>query len=67
MMKATRKLLLRRDTLRVLAEVDLARVAGGTPNAQIVGTGGPNQSCQVAAQPHRIDSTDICPVVETGQ
>jgi hypothetical protein len=43
MKKATRKLGIRRETLRVLSKLDL--VAGG--NAQLLGTEGPATGCQV--------------------
>jgi hypothetical protein len=51
--KSTHKLAIRREALRVLAELNLARVAGGNPDAALQGTGGPNTSCPNAllAQP----------------
>ncbi len=48
MKKSTTKLLLRSETLRVLAELDLARVAGGSPG--LMGTEGPNTTCVNVAQ-----------------
>jgi hypothetical protein len=54
MKKSTLKLSIRRETLQVLAEMDLVRVAGGNPNAQQLDTEGPNTGCQIvqpAAQP----------------
>jgi hypothetical protein len=50
MKKSTLKLVIRRETLRVLVELDLARVAGGNADAQVAGTEGPNTSCPFAAQ-----------------
>jgi hypothetical protein len=49
MKKSARKLTIRRDTLRVLAELDLARVAGGNDEARQIGTEGPNTTCVVQA------------------
>ncbi|MGH2907177.1 MAG: hypothetical protein ACRDKI_10475 [Solirubrobacterales bacterium] len=54
MKKATIKLALRYETLRVLAQVDLVRIAGagGNPDAQLMDTGGANTTCVVVqAQP----------------
>ncbi len=54
MKKSTFKLVIRREVLRVLAEMDLVRVAGGNPGAQQVGTGGAETGCplvQAAAVP----------------
>lgn len=45
MKKSTLKLAIRRETFRVLAEMDLVRVAGGNPDAQLVGTGGAETGC----------------------
>jgi hypothetical protein len=45
MKKSTLKLAIRRETLRALAQLDLVRVAGGNPNVQQVGTGGPETGC----------------------
>lgn len=45
MKKSTRKLMIRRETLRVLAELDLVPVAGGNPDAPLQGTEGPATSC----------------------
>ena len=53
-MKKAPKLVLRRETLRVLAELDLVRVGGGNADAQLLGTEGPATGCQIvqlAAQP----------------
>jgi len=52
MKKSTLKLVVRRETLRVLAEMDLVRVVSGNPDARL-GTEGPNTSCPLvqAAQP----------------
>ena len=52
MKNSTRKLVIGRETLRVLAEMDLVRVAGGNPDARQMDTGGPNTGCQIVqAQP----------------
>ena len=54
MKKSTLKLAIRRETLQVLAEMDLVRIAGGNPDAQLMDTGGPNTGYQIvqpAAQP----------------
>ena len=54
MKKSTLKLAIRRETLKVLAEMDLVRVEGGNPDAPLMDTGGPNTGCpivQPAAQP----------------
>ena len=53
MKKATLKLVIRRETLRVLAELDLVRVAGGNADARLMDTEGPATGCQIvqAAQP----------------
>ncbi len=53
MKRSTFKLVIRRETLRVLAEMDLVRVAGGNPDAQQLGTEGPATGCQIVqpAQP----------------
>ena len=54
MKKSTLKLAIRRETLRVLAELDLVRVGGGNADAQLLGTEGPATGCQIvqlAAQP----------------
>jgi hypothetical protein len=48
MKKSTTKLVLRRETLRALGQIDLARVAGGNTDAQMMGTEGPNTTCVVA-------------------
>jgi hypothetical protein len=47
MKKATLKLVIRRETLRVLSELDLVRVAAGD-DARLMGTEGPNTGCQIA-------------------
>jgi hypothetical protein len=54
MKKSTLKLVIRGETLRVLAEMDLVRVVGGNPDARLMDTEGPNTGCplvQPAAQP----------------
>jgi hypothetical protein len=54
MKRSTLKLVIRRETLRVLTELDLVRVAGGNADPQQVGTGGPETGCplvQAASQP----------------
>ena len=46
MKKSTLKLVIRRETLRVLAAMELARVAGGgTPDAQLLDSEGPATGC----------------------
>jgi len=52
MKKSTLKLVVRRETLRVLDEMDLVQIVGGNPDARL-DTGGPNTSCPLvqAAQP----------------
>lgn len=47
MKKSTRKLAIRHETLRVLAELDLSLVAGGDTGAQQAGTGGPETGCPI--------------------
>jgi len=47
MKKATRKLGIRRETLRVLAELDLVYAAAGGPNVQM-DTGADNRTCVAA-------------------
>jgi len=55
MKKSTLKLVIRRETIRALAQLDLIWVAAGAdPDAQLAGTGGANTGCplvQAAAQP----------------
>lgn len=55
MKKSTLKLVIRRETIRALSQLDLVRVAaGGNPDVQQVDTEGPNTGCplvQAAAQP----------------
>jgi hypothetical protein len=54
MKKSTLKLLIRRDTLRVLAELDLVRVVGGNPDARQLDTASPETGCplvQLAGPP----------------
>jgi hypothetical protein len=51
MKKATLKLEIRRETLRVIAELDLVRVAAGGPDAQLMDTGGPNHTCVAQLAP----------------
>lgn len=36
---------LRRETLRVIGQLDLARVPGGNPDAPQIDTGGPGTGC----------------------
>jgi hypothetical protein len=45
MKKPTFKLTIRRETLRDLARLDLARIAGGNPNAPLFDTGSPETGC----------------------
>jgi hypothetical protein len=53
MKKSTLKLAIRRETLRALAQLDLARVAGGKPDGRQLGTDSPETGCplQAAAPP----------------
>jgi hypothetical protein len=55
MKKSTLKLVIRRETIRALSQLDLVRVAAGAdPDAQQAGTGGAETGCplvQAAAQP----------------
>ena len=54
MKKSTLKLVIRRETIRALAQLDLVRVAaGGNPDAQLAGTVNPETGCPFvqAAQP----------------
>jgi hypothetical protein len=43
--KATRKLGVHRETLRMLAELDLVRAAAGGRDVQSLDTGGANNTC----------------------
>ena len=49
MKKSTRELVIRRDTLRALAQLDLVRVAGGNPDAQRMDTDNPETGCPLPA------------------
>jgi hypothetical protein len=50
MKRSTLKLVIRRETVRVLAELDLGRVAGGSPDPRLMDTGGsPANTCAQAA------------------
>jgi hypothetical protein len=55
MQKSTLKLVIRREAIRALSQLDLVRVAaGGNPDAQLAGTAGAETGCplvQAAAQP----------------
>jgi hypothetical protein len=55
MKKSTLKLVIRRETIRALAQLDLVRVAAGAnPDAQLAGTEGAATGCpltQAAALP----------------
>ena len=55
MKKSPLKLVIRRETIRALSQLDLVRVAaGGNPDVQRMDTGGANTGCplvQAAAQP----------------
>ena len=48
MKKATLTLTIRRETLRVLSDLDLGRAAGGRADARLMDTEGPNNGCQIA-------------------
>jgi hypothetical protein len=45
MKKSMLKLTIRRETLRALAQLDLVRVVGGSPDGLQAGTGGPETGC----------------------
>jgi hypothetical protein len=51
MKKATLKLEIRRETLRVLRALDLVQAAAGGPDAQVMDTGADNRTCVVQALP----------------
>jgi len=54
MQRSTLKLVIRRETIRTLAQLDLVRVAaGGNPDAPLAGTVNPETGCPFvqAAQP----------------
>ena len=64
MKKSIPKLIIRRETLRVLADMDLASVPGGNPDADLLDTGGPVTGCVNAP---RLDSEGAgtgCPNVK---
>lgn len=48
MKKSTLKLVIRRETLRVLAELDLVRVAAGGLGARLMDTDDINRTCVAA-------------------
>jgi hypothetical protein len=52
MKKATLRLGIRRETIKVLAELDLARAAAGGPDAQLMDTGDIARTCVVQAVPN---------------
>jgi len=56
MKKATLRLGIRRETIRVLAELDLVRVAAGGPDAQLMDTGDINRTCVVQANAGNADT-----------
>ena len=56
MKKATLKLRTRRETIRVLAELDLVRVAAGGPDAQLMDTHGDARTCVVQANGGNADT-----------
>jgi hypothetical protein len=50
MKRSTLKLVIHRETVKVLARLDLGRVAGGGPDPQLMDTGGgANNTCVQAA------------------
>jgi hypothetical protein len=50
MKRPTLKLVIRHETVRILAELHLIRVAGGSPDAQLMDTAGsPATTCVQAA------------------
>lgn len=51
MKRSTRKLVIRRETVRMLAELDLVLIVGGGPEARLMDTGGgANNTCVQVAQ-----------------
>ena len=56
MKKATLRFGIRRETIRVLAELDLMRVAAGGPDAQLMDTGDIARTCVVQAKPGNADT-----------
>jgi hypothetical protein len=50
MKRSMRRLAIRRETVRMLAELDLIRVAGGNPDAPLMDTGGSPADTCVQAQ-----------------
>jgi hypothetical protein len=51
MKKATLKLGIRRETLRVLGALDLVQAAAGGPDARVMDTGADNRTCVAQALP----------------
>lgn len=51
MKKATLKLEIRSETIRVLGSLDLARAAAGGPEARLFDTGDINRTCVAQALP----------------
>jgi len=56
MKKATLRIGIRRETIRVLSELDLGRVAAGGQDAQLMDTEGDNRTCVVRANPGNADT-----------
>ena len=56
MKKATLRLGIRRETIMVLSELDLVRVAAGGPDAQLMDTGDINRTCVVQANAGNADT-----------
>jgi hypothetical protein len=61
MMRSTLKLVVRRETLRVLAGMEMARVGGGGPQ---YGTGGPETGCPLAKIADTASPETGCPLVK---
>lgn len=56
MKKATLKLGIRRETLRVLGELDLVRAAAGGPDAQLMDTADVAKTCVIQANAGNADT-----------
>ncbi len=56
MKKATLRIGIRRETIRVLSELDLVRVAAGGPDAQLMDTHDIARTCVVQANPGNADT-----------
>ena len=61
MKKSPLKLMLRRETLRVLAGMELAHVAGGSLGAPLAGTGNAGTTCPDGVQRDSVGAAATCP------